>query len=238
MSFYQTLSRYYDEIFPADEKEMAFVNSLLEGRKCLLDIGCGTGNKTVALAKGRESTAAFDLDEGMIETARQRPEAKHINFLAHNMLDLERIFAPDSFDAVVCLGNTLAHLTETGQLAGLLRQVRSVLLPGGIFVAQLLNYSRIIEQKVDRLPLIDTERVVFDRRYEWRDGRLHFTTCLTEKATGQAWRNDIILRPIVKFPIDGALESAGFGPAQFYGSYEGDPYRADSYHLIFQVTGD
>ena len=238
MSFYQTLSRYYDEIFPAGEKEMAFVNTLLEGKTRLLDVGCGTGNKTIALAKGRELVSAFDLDEGMVEKARARPEAKTINFLALDMLDLEKVFAPPSFDAVVCLGNTLAHLTEAGTLGGFIRQVRSVLQPGGIFVAQLLNYSRIIEQKIDRLPLVETEHVVFDRGYEWRGCDMHFVTELRVKATGERFENDIVLRPIVKFPIDGALEAAGFGLVNHYGSYAGEPYRADSYHLIFKAAVD
>lgn len=238
MSFYQTLSRYYDGIFPAGEKEMAFVNTLLKGRKRLLDVGCGTGNKTVVLAKGREFVSAFDLDEGMIEKARERPEAKNINFLALNMLDLEKVFAPASFDAVVCLGNTLAHLTETGGLGRFFRQVRGVLEPGGIFIAQLLNYSRIIEQKIDALPLVDTEHVVFERGYEWRGVDMHFVTELRVKATGERFHNDIILRPIVKFSIDGALESAGFGLVDHYGSYAGELYGADSYHLIFQAECD
>lgn len=44
----------------------------LDGRGTLLDMGCGTGQSTFALAPLFEKTAAFDIDEEMLKEAKKR----------------------------------------------------------------------------------------------------------------------------------------------------------------------
>lgn len=43
MTFYQVLSPYYNEIFPANEKQINFITSYLEKGHSVLDVGAGTG---------------------------------------------------------------------------------------------------------------------------------------------------------------------------------------------------
>lgn len=235
MGFYQELSRHYDEIFPARESDAAFVRQLLAGKKRLLDIGCGTGNKTAMLkTEATENVTGIDANPGMIETARRNHTQAGISFLSLDMRDLTSVFSPGSFDSAVCLGNTLAHLTNPGELIGLFRQVRTILEPGGVFVAQMINYDRILNNRVDSLPVIDTPNLTFIRKYEWRDGDMHFVSTLRLK-DGTEHHFDTILRPILKAVLDGNLEEAGFDMTECYGSFTGAPYDADSYHTIFRA---
>lgn len=44
MTFYQMLTPYYDEIFPANEKQINFIVSYLQKGSSILDVGAGTGN--------------------------------------------------------------------------------------------------------------------------------------------------------------------------------------------------
>ena len=234
MTFYQQLSKHYDEIFPAGPAEMRFVGGLLAGRERILDIGCGTGNKTAVLA-GNAAVTAFDSDAGMIEIARARHAAPNIAYQILDMAGIAGAFAPDSFDAALCLGNTLAHVEGPDALVEILRQARAVLAEDGFFIAQILNYDRIIAKNVTELPLVDTENVVFRRRYDWRDGRMHFVTDLELKNGGGSYRNDIVLRPIRRCELDHALAEAGFGTVDHYGSYAGEDYGPESFHLIVRA---
>lgn len=234
MTFYEQLSRYYDEVFPAGEAEMHFVRDMLAGCERILDIGCGTGNKTEILSEGARAVA-FDADPGMIAAARRRHAAPNIRYLVLDMLEMNKAFAAGDFDAALCLGNTLAHLNREKDLPAFLGQAWGVLTEDGVFIAQILNYDRIVRQHITELPPLETANVRFERRYDWRDDNMHFVTDLDVKRDGEVFRNDIVLRPILKHELDDALTAAGFRRIEHYGSYAGTPYDADSFHLIVRA---
>lgn len=235
MGFYQKLSQYYDEIFPASEAEAAFVRQLLTGKKRLLDIGCGNGNKTALLKTDSvESVVGIDADQGMVDAARRDHARAGLSYLTLDMLSLGSAFPPGSFDGAVCLGNTLVHLTRPGELAELLRQTHAVLQPGGVLTAQIINYDRIIEKQLNSLPVIETPNLTFLRQYQWRDGDMHFLTTLRLKNGGE-YHFDTLLNPIRQAALDEVLTAAGFGGTDYYGSFAGEPYGADSYHIVFRA---
>lgn len=238
MGFYEQLSLYYDEIFPANADETAFIRSLIRDCASILDLGCGTGIKTVYLAEGKKAAVGIDLDPVMIERAEKDHPAANLRYLVLNMLDIDREFGKHSFDAVLTLGNTLPHLLVPGQLEELFRKAARVLAPGGALVAQIINYDRVLDRRVASLPVVDTEHVVFTRSYAWRDGALRFQTDLTVKADGDTLHNDIELRPIRKRDMAEALAAAGFVDPVFYGNLQGAPYGEDSYHLVVKATTD
>lgn len=232
MNFYQELSAHYDEIFAAEPAAVRFLSDILTGRKSLLDIGCGTGNKTAHLAAPGRRIEAFDLDEGMIEQAKRFHSREGIHYRVLDMLALESAFAAGSFDAALCLGNTLPHLTGPKEPERFFTQLSSVLAGKGLFVLQIVNYDRVLRDGVTELPAIDTSEVKFIRRYRRLDGEMHFVTSLEIKATGETLENDIVLRPLRRDDVADALDRAGFEPAEYYGNYKGDPLRDDSFHLI------
>ncbi len=232
MNFYQSLSRHYDEIFAADEAEMRFVGGLLPRGAAILDIGCGTGNKTVLLGDGAASVDAVDLDASMIaraETAHARP---NIHYAALNMLDIGKAFANKRFDAVLCLGNTLVHLPSPAAISGLLRDIHALLAENGLFIPQILNYDRILDQNVTELPLLETANARFTRGYARQDGQLRFVTCLEDKATGETLRGDIPLYPLRQGELATLLAEAGFSKVEYFGSYAGDALHSGSFILL------
>lgn len=236
MDFYSLLSRYYDEVFAVNADEMRFAADLLRDRESLLDIGCGTGNKTVFLAENRRRVVAFDNDPGMIGAARRDHALPNIEYLLLDMDGIGAAFSRDEFDAATCLGNTLAHVTGAEDLERVLKAVSEVIAPGGVFMPQILNYNRIMDRNITALPRIETANALFIRTYEWRNGDMHFVTRLEEKASGAAFVNDIVLRPIRKEELAGTLEAAGFGAVDWYGNYKGEPYGEDSFHCIAKAV--
>lgn len=232
MTFYSSISEYYDSIFPVDEKEMAFVKIRLDGRKAMLDIGCGTGNKTVHLAEEGRKIEAFDGDAAMIAAAKRQNSAPGLEYRVLDMAALGKAFVPQSFDAALCLGNTLAHLPGPDEAAALLRSLYALLQPGGLAIIQILNYERILREKAFELPLLDNDKIRFTRHYRPADCGLRFITRLVIKKTGQEIDNDIPLYPLQKRELDLMLADAGFSLAEHYGSYQGEPLKPDSFPLI------
>lgn len=234
MTFYQELSRYYDEIFAVTEAEMGFIKARLAGRKRLLDLGCGTGNKTELLTASDRLIVGLDLDPAMIALAQSRHAGPGLEYRLGDLIGFGRDFPPASFDALLCLGNTLPHLTEAGQLALFIDQAAATLAPGGDLIIQILNYDHILDHQVRKLPLIETEHTVFRRYYDWAGpgdpAEIRFRTRLEIKG-GPAYDHDIPLRPIRQAELKDLL-AKGFETPAFFGGYDGRALSPDSLSLI------
>ena len=232
MNFYQQLSEYYDEIFAVQPGELRFLAAQFLGKKRLLDMGCGTGNKTVHFSSPTNSIVAVDLDAGMIAKARKTHARDTIRYDVMDMLAVDEHFAPLSFDGVLCLGNTLVHLDSPAAIGALLGKTHTLLAPQGRLVVQILNYDRIIARNVENLPEITTEHTVFKRRYTWKNGALRFITTIVVKKNGETLTSDIPLYPLRKGELTELLEGAGYAGLTYYGGFQGEPHNEDSFVTI------
>lgn len=234
MELYQLLSKNYDQVFPVSNQEITFLDSHLTGKKRLLDIGCGTGGKTVRLTSSR-SIVGIDGSSDMIAIANSTHPAPDLVYRVMDMLSLTDNFAPGSFDAVLCLGNTLPHLAQPGQVEEFFRQTGRLLSSDGMFIGQTINFDRVIAEKIDRLPVIETDAVIFRRHYIWHGTEMSFRIELEDRATGRIEQRATPMRPILKDDLDTALRAAGFVNPEYFGSFSGDPYTPGCYHLIFKI---
>lgn len=235
MNFYSALSTYYDEIFAVTPNDMAFIDGLLAPHGHILDVGCGTGNKT-ALLHNAASITAIDLDIGMIAYARTHHARPHIRYDQMDMRQLAEYFGKNAarettFDAVLCLGNTLVHLPEH-EVGLFLRSAKELLREGGTCVVQILNYDRICDNNISELPVIETAHTTFTRSYRWIDGDMHFITSITLRATGEKLENDIILYPLRAKTLEQLFVAAGFRTVNMHGSFAGAPLTGDSFVCI------
>ena len=232
MDFYSELSRHYDAVFAVDAAEMAFMAGLPSEGAAVLDLGCGTGNKTVYLSERAASVEAVDLDPGMIAKAKQDNARPNIHYAVLDMLDAGKAFAGRRFDAVFCLGNTLVHLPSPKAFQGLLTTVSDLTSDSGGFILQILNYDRIIDQDVTSLPVIETPDVRFYRAYARQVGLLRFVTALEIKAGGEMLHNDIPLYPLRKQELTDMLLRAGFRTPEYFGGYRGEAHQENSFVTI------
>lgn len=112
------------------------------GRR-LLDLGCGTGRVTVAVAPKVAEAVGIDIAPGMIKRARRRAAGiGGVRFEVTSGRGLEG-FADGSFDTVLAV-DSLPYLFQAGRLpllVGQVREVARVLRPGdGRFAAFNLTY--------------------------------------------------------------------------------------------------
>jgi SAM-dependent methyltransferase len=94
-----------------------------------LEIGCGTGELTLKLARRSQRVLALDLSPGMLAAAGARCAGlPHVELRLADALQFP--LEPDSFDVVATVA-TLHHLP----LAETFERVRRALRPGGTFLA-------------------------------------------------------------------------------------------------------
>ncbi len=114
----------------------------------VLDIGCGTGELTLEIAKLVGPTGkviAIDIDENRCNIAIQTiPE--HINNVCYQVLDAHQIslIAPKSIDVV--FSNYVFHWIEDKGL--LLKQIKACLKPEGYLVAELVGELTLTLQAI------------------------------------------------------------------------------------------
>lgn len=227
MDFYQVLSEYYDEIFPLKGAQKTFLQNYLkqESLNSILDVGCGTGTLALELGQRGFEVHGVDLSEEMIEIAGKK--AQDLKSLAtFSAADMRNLDIEKQFDGIVCLGNTLAHVSGENELKQVLAQFRQTATH---VLVQIVNYDRIIAKQVKELPLIKTSNLIFYRYYALRpDGRLDFTMKITFSDSREEVSGVNCLYPIPCASLKKAFEEEGWEVSELWGNYEKEPWTEDS----------
>lgn len=217
--FYSSISAYYSEIFPFNPAQLIFIEHELKSleNKSILDIGCATGELAFQLSQKGADVLGIDLNTDLLNQALQFKKAGSLHFQRGNMLELKNDFKRSQFDAVVCFGNTLVHLSTLDQVGEMLSSTKFVLKSGGKLLLQILNYDYILAEQIEELPLIETDLIRFKRRYEWDDMKsIRFITELTLKDENSILHNETFLLPLKHDELKRALEKSGFKEIRFY----------------------
>jgi 2-polyprenyl-3-methyl-5-hydroxy-6-metoxy-1,4-benzoquinol methylase len=190
-----------------------------------LDAGCGTGFHALFLARLGVKVTAVDISAKMVKQvlAHAREMGVHVEAIRQGFAGLTRRLRK-KFDAVLCMGNTLAHLRAADELRKTLKAFATLLNPGSFLVLQVLNYDRIV--KLGPLPQIVRETPVgtFIRTYETRDDRIRLTIEHRRPGHTRARRQSLDLRPVYHTELLTLLEQAGYGEIELFGSIEMEPF--------------
>lgn len=235
MDFYTRISSYYNDIFPINKAQLPFVKMCVPNTNNILDIGCGTGGLAIELSDFFDSVKAVDPNKQMLDIAVTETNNNNIEFSVGGMLDVDSLFKQNSFDAVLCFGNTVVHLNNIDEISLFFKKVKHILKPGGKFLFQIINYDNVLDNNHTGLPTIEKDRIKFDRNYSLNsDRKIDFSTVLTIKETGEEINNSVKLFPIRKNEVEKALVDAGFSTILAYSSFKKDPYTPNSLPLVFE----
>lgn len=236
---YDTFSTDYDRFVNWTnrlEVEMPFLqNQLKEARGThLLDAACGTGMHTIALAKAGFAAAGADLSAGMVERARQNAQTAEtsIRFEQAGFGQLSPVFGGETFDAVLCLGNSLPHLLTPEELSTALADFAKCLKPGGVVLIQNRNFDMVMKNRQRWMePQSAREgdaEWIFQRFYDFEpNGLLTFNVTTLHRVGKGNWQQSISsaqLRPLLSAEMRPAMESAGYKSVTFYGDMSGSPF--------------
>lgn len=230
--FYKSIASVYDYIFPQNEKQLHFIEAIrnIDDHERILEVGCATGNLTELLSRKSQEVIGLDLDSELLEKARSKyPE---LDFRQGNMLHIKDIFHK-AFTRIISFGNTLVHLSSLRDIESFCKQVYDLLEENGLFMVQIINYDRILNQNIDYLPTIENNHIQFIRKYEKQNEYLLFNTQLHIKEHHEIIENSIPLLALRQSDIENILVSLGFQDIQFYGSLMGNQLDDQSIPLLF-----
>jgi SAM-dependent methyltransferase len=245
---YDALAADYDRFVNWEGRlahELPFFQRLFQSQQVerVLDSACGTGHHAIALAQQGYQVTGADLSAVMVERARENAETAgtSVTFQVAGLGELAAL--GESYDAVLCLGNSLPHLLTPQAVSGALTDFAAILEPGGLLVIQNRNFDLVWANRERFMPpqahQDGDQEWLFLRFYDFHEASVTFNMLRIRRAE-QGWDQDIEsteLRPIFRDDLVHGLGSAGFGQVLLYGSYDGSSFDpAQSGDLISVAT--
>ncbi len=225
---YQKLSKYYHHIFPANPVASNFIKERAVPGLPVLDIACALGDLARYMKDEGFDVFGIDLSDEMIEIAKERHSDISFELLDMAMIDQLN----QKFGTIYCLGNSLVHLENSYQIEKFVELCHQCLTNNGKLIFQIINYDRIIAEKVTSLPTIENKTLKFVRDYIHSDDGEHVEFKTTLEVEGKSYTNSVFLLMLKKADLESALRSAGFSKLDFFGGFDESPWTSSSYATV------
>ena len=215
--------------------ELSLIKRESVGQISVLDAACGTGHHAVGLAAQGFECAGTDFSARMIEISRKNAQAakQQVVFRKAGFGQLVQAFGKQSFDGLVCLGNSLPHILNETKMLEALDDFKTVLRPGGKLIIQNRNFDWITKTQ-KRWMDPQTYRAgdsewIFVRFYDFdQDGLITFYILILSSQGGEDFDQQMIrtrLWPIKVATLVPLLKRVGFAEIQLYGDLQGAPFE-------------
>jgi SAM-dependent methyltransferase len=206
----------------AAEAEFLVRELALKNGQSVLDVPCGNGRLSVALAAKGLQVSGVDLSSELLKDARAAgPNIKW------NERDMRRLAGLGPFDAAFCFGNSFGYFDDSGNTE-FLRSVASVLKPGGRFALEthFAAESVLCQPLGKRWYPFDGLLFLHDSNYDPKTGILTSDYILIKdgrEERRQARYRVFFYRELVQW-----LADVGLAVRSAYGSLAGEPFRLGS----------
>ncbi len=159
------------------ESEIAAILPDLSAGGSAVDLGAGFGMHTIPLGRRGCAVLAVDSCSLLLEQLMRQSTGLPIKAVVGEILSFRR-YMDSGTDAILCMGDTLAHLPDTASVLELFALAAESLRPGGKFIATFRDYTSPLVGPARFIPVkSDADRIM---------------TCFLEYAPGTVDVHDII----------------------------------------------
>jgi SAM-dependent methyltransferase len=216
------------------KNEAGFYRRLFEriGVERVLDTACGTGRHAAMFHSWGLAVEGADLSAAMIDHCRQQHgESARLRWVQRSFAEPHP--APGTFDAVLCIGNSLALAQNTETIRRAVASMLAALRPGGVCVIQVLNLWRLPDgpttwQKCRRVTIRGTDCVLIKGVH--RAGSQGFIDLIEADLTDGAARPRFAAQSFLGLEpaeLQAAAAAAGGETPKLFGSIKEDPYARE-----------
>lgn len=140
-----TFAKYYDSFVYYDyRKILKSIIPLIEGKRNILEIGVGTGNVAVQIAKRGFVVHGLDNSASMLNIARKKARQNHVDIKFY-LQSASNLKLKQRYDVVLSQGGVLAwvgtnlesYLRSKKSVQNLLLKIFNILRKGGLFLISI-----------------------------------------------------------------------------------------------------
>ena len=159
---YQTLAPFYDLLVKDDEATQMWVDFTQKYAKGtnILELACGSGEITIALAKLGYSMYGTDLSQEMIDEAQEKEGSELVQWKA---LDMVQLPLDIKYDSILCYCDSLNYVVQNQDVLTVFEKVYACLEDGGVFLFDIHSLDREVEFAEEYIE----EGYLDDVAYQW-----------------------------------------------------------------------
>jgi len=143
---YDAIARFYDAFVGDPAEKAAWLKKLVQKyqphAKNVLELACGTGN-ILKILSDDYVVAGLDNSAGMLQIAQSK--LPHATFIEADMSDFN---LPDKYDVVLCVYDSINHLSSFSQWESLLDAAARNLNRNGLFIFDMNTVAYL--EKINR----------------------------------------------------------------------------------------
>jgi SAM-dependent methyltransferase len=215
----EVLSPHYSRMFGEFEAKVAEQQALLgrlgvaasEGGSVAVDLGCGSGFQSIALARLGFRVLAIDFSERLLAELKARARDLPVHAVAGDIRDVAAL-APGGVDLVVCMGDTLTHFEREEDLTRVFDGVAGRLAVGGRLILTFRDLSGELHELDRFIPLYAADDLIMTcfLEYERATVKVH-DLVWTRQGDGWRFRKSVYRKlRLAPGPVTARLERAGF----------------------------
>jgi SAM-dependent methyltransferase len=214
---------------PEQVDQIMALSGIRSGR--VLDLCCGSGRHSVALAQKRFAVTAVDRTPYLLNRARAHAaeSAADIEFVLQDMREFRR---PVAFDLAVNLFTSFGYFETAAEELRVLANVHASLREGGVLVMEMLGKEYLAANYVPARCTDFADGTVLLQRAKIRD---EWTRCFSDWTiiqAGQARNYKFDHFVYSGRELKDLLLRTGFSEVRLYGSLAGTPYGVDAQRLV------
>ena len=235
---YSVLPRFYDLLnSEANYSEyVAYLSSHIPQKSSVIDLGCGTGNISIALAKLGYDVTGLDLSSEMLSEAAFKSEKEKVSVF-YTCQDISDFKVPTLYDAAVSAFDSLNYITENDKLCAAFSRVSDCLKSGGLFLFDMNSPYKFETFYADNSFVLEEDGVfcAWENYYNKKSRKCKFFINIFAEENGvykryyeQQTERSYKLADIVKM-----LESAGFELVSVSSDFDLSPVLPDTLRYYF-----
>ncbi len=229
---YETFSYYYDSLMDPQfyEDYYQFIIKHCQFDE-VLELGCGTGEIAIRLAKDNKRVFASDLSTDMLEVTKQKAMMANVNLLLQRV-DMRDFSTSHKVDLILCLCDSLNYILEPQEIIQTFQNVYASLTDEGTFIFDVDSLYKMNEILKDYHEYQDDEEFTFRWDVDFiEDGFVHHQIYIEDKIENDKVEESHYQKTFSLSQYLYWLRDVGFENVQYYSDFE--EYHDQCERIIF-----